>query len=410
MNLSKGPFIVLACSGLLIACQPGDEPAASTSGGGIPTTTGTPDSDSDSDDSDSTDSDAETGMDSNATNSGDGDGDATDSQDTTDSQDSTDSDDSMSGSSTGTKFDLAGVPDGTGGGGGCAVPPHNPCDDNGNDDIWNALGINCPGEPELTTEYTGDPSAVYVHTGQLGTYDPPTYPVLEGEQMLILSSGIAQELTVGGLYASTSHVGQDPLGLPAPMMTNPVDPGQVITCIDDENLIGTGDCSNTINDQWEQGSGANDYAELRISGEVPAGASGFSYQLAFFSTEYPNFYQSSFNDMYIAWLESEIWTGNVSFDEMGKPISLNAGFLDYKDAPNPNDCPDPCTAPELQGTAMEGHAGTRWLTTTAGVVPGEDFELVLAIFDLTDGILDSVVILDNFGWNCEGGPPVTIPG
>jgi hypothetical protein len=95
---------------------------------------------------------------------------------------------------------------------------------------------------------------------------------------------------------------------------------------------------------------------------------------------------------------------------MGNPISLNAGFLDYKDAPNQYDCPDPCTAPELQGTVMQTHAGTKWLTTTAGVVPGEDVTIVWAIWDLSDEILDSVVILDDFAWNCEGGPPVTIPG
>ena len=95
---------------------------------------------------------------------------------------------------------------------------------------------------------------------------------------------------------------------------------------------------------------------------------------------------------------------------MGNPISLNAGFLDYKDAPNSIDCPDPCMAPELQGTAMEGHAGTKWLTTSAGVSPGENVTIIWAIFDMSDGILDSSVILDNFEWNCEGGPPVTVPG
>jgi hypothetical protein len=149
---------------------------------------------------------------------------------------------------------------------------------------------------------------------------------------------------------------------------------------------------------------------LRLTGEVPVGASGFAYHLAFFSTEYPGYYKTSYNDMYVAWLQSEVWTGNISFDEMGNPISLNAGFLDYKDAPNQYDCPAPCTAPELQGTVMQTHAGTKWLVTTAGVEPGEDVEIIFAIWDLSDEVLDSVVILDNFSWNCEGGPPVTIPG
>jgi hypothetical protein len=135
----------------------------------------------------------------------------------------------------------------------------------------------------------------------------------------------------------------------------------------------------------------------------------FEYHLAFFSTEYPNYYHTVFNDMYIAWLQSELWTGNISFDEMGHPISLNAGFLDYKDAPNPYACPNVCRAHELQGTVMQTHAGTKWLTT-AGVMPGEDVTLIWAIYDLSDEVLDSVVILDAFSWNCDGGPPPTIPG
>jgi hypothetical protein len=307
----------------------------------------------------------------------------------------------------GFKFDLAGLPDGNGNSGGCTLPDHIACDTN-SADPWHAIGVNCPNEYQVTAQYTGDAAALYVHTGQLGTYNPATYPTLEGDKMVILSSGNAQQLTQAGAYASTSNVGNDPLTLPAPMTPTPVSANQ--DCNDNPALIGMGDCSNTIQVQWDQGSGAYDYAEMRMSGQVPGGASGFSYNFAFFSTEYPAFYKTSYNDMYIAWLESEVWTGNVSFDETGNPISLNAGFLDYKDAPNNYDCPAPCTAPELQGTAMQGHAGTKWLTTTAGVAPGEDFTIVFAIFDLSDNILDSVVILDNFEWNCEGGPPVTIPG
>jgi hypothetical protein len=336
---------------------------------------------------------------------GQGDGDPTTGPTTGDGDPTTGDGDPTAGG--GFKFDLAGLPDGSANQNACAVPTHVPCDSN-SPDPWHALGINCPGEYPLNTVYTGHPDALYVHTGQLGTYNPATYPVHEGSKMVILSSGKAQELTVAGLYASTAHPGNNPLTLPPPLTPQPVSANQ--DCNDNPALIGTGDCSNTIQVQWSQGNGAYDYAELRISGTVPQGASGFSYDFAFFSTEYPNFYKTSFNDMYIAWLESELWTGNVSFDEQGNPISLNAGFLDYKDAPNNHDCPAPCSAPELQGTAMEGHAGTKWLSTSAGVVEGENFMLVLAIFDLSDEVLDSVVILDNFAWNCEGGPPVTIPG
>nr|WP_255216144.1 choice-of-anchor L domain-containing protein [Pseudenhygromyxa sp. WMMC2535] len=171
-----------------------------------------------------------------------------------------------------------------------------------------------------------------------------------------------------------------------------------------------GDCSSTIDSQLN--GGAYDYTEIRIVADVPSTVNSFSYNLAFFSYEYPEYYGSQYNDMYIGWLESEVWTGNISFDAEGAPISLNAGFLDYRDANAANDpeCNGGCSAPELHGTCMEGHAGTKWLTTSAGVQPGETVTIVFAIFDMSDSILDSYAFIDNFQWGCEGDvPPETVP-
>jgi hypothetical protein len=302
-------------------------------------------------------------------------------------------------------FDVGTLPDG--GGAGCAAPPQVSCDDD-DDDPWHAFSLNCPGGPQVdgSIALTG-PVQLYVHEGNLGTFAPPPFPPREGDKFVILSSGNAEQLTMAGLFASTS-VGFAPTPLPAPIQTTAVSATE--DCYDNPGLVGNGDCSNTIQEQWDQGNGSFDYAEMRFTTTVPLGTFGFTYDFAMFSTEYPVYYQSQFNDMYIAWLESEQWTGNISFDDMGHPISLNAGFLDYKDAPNMYDCPAPCMAPELAGTAMQGHAGTRWLTTTAGVTPGEEIEVVLGVFDLSDSVLDTVIILDNFQWACEGGAPVTIPG
>jgi hypothetical protein len=293
----------------------------------------------------------------------------------------------------------------------CGAPDPVTCDDQ-DDDPWHALGLNCPGGPEVDGVYNGDAVSIHVHEGDLGTHAPPPFPPREGTKFVILSSGEAADLLIPGGYASTDIDGyvDGSADLPAPLTPTAVSATE--DCVENQGLVGTGDCSNTIEEQWEQGDpdGAYDYNEMRINVEVPAATFGFSYDFAMFSTEYPVYYQTEFNDMYIAWLESEAWTGNISFDEAGNPISLNAGFLDYKDAPNDYDCPAPCTAPELDGTAMQGHAGTKWLTTTAPVTPGEQIELVFAIFDLSDPILDTVILLDNWLWSCEGGPPVTIPG
>ncbi len=304
------------------------------------------------------------------------------------------------------KFDLGGLPD-LGDQLNCGAPTAEPCD-HLDDDPWHAIGLNCPGGQQVDGSQAGQPQQFHVHSGNVGTYMPAPFPPQEGEKMLIMSSGNAADLLVPGLFASTDINFFVSTPLPPPIQTNAVSATE--DCALNPTLIGTGDCSNTIEDQWSQGSGSYDYAEMRMSIEVPEGAFGFSYNLAMFSTEYPDYYQSSFNDMYVAWLESELWTGNISFDDMGNPISLNAGFLDYKDAPNIYDCPAPCMAPELGGTAMMGHAGTRWLTTTAGVNPGETIELLFGVFDLSDGVLDTVVLLDNWHWACEGGPPITIPG
>ncbi len=290
----------------------------------------------------------------------------------------------------------------------CFAPPRVSCDGM-DDDPWHALGLNCPGGPQVQGSITLQaPEQLYVHTGNLGTHQPAPFPPREGSKFVILSSGAAQDMAIAGADASTDVGGFGGNPLLPPIVTNAVSGAD--DCVDNPGLIGTGDCSNTIEAQWNQGNGSFDYAEMRFVTEVPNGVPGFTYDFAMFSVEYPVFYQSQFNDMYIAWLESEAWTGNVSFDDMGHPISLNAGFLDFKDAPNDFDCPAPCEAPELAGTAMEGHAGTRWLTTSAGVVPGETIEVVFAVFDLSDGILDTLVLLDNFQWACTGGGPSTIPG
>ena len=113
--------------------------------------------------------------------------------------------------------------------------------------------------------------------------------------------------------------------------------------------------------------------------------------------------------MYVAWLESEAWTGNVSFDELGNPITIGGVFLDYLDADSAQCTMVPCVAPELDGFAMDGHAGTQWLEIIAPVVAGEEIELVFAIFDMTDGLFDTAVILDGAQWGCTDKPPLTAP-
>lgn len=298
----------------------------------------------------------------------------------------------------------------------CDIPDHAPCDST--TDPGNAIGLNCPGELQINVTMDGSPAAYGVRNsfGVTNAFDPR-----EGAKYVVMGSGNIADLDLetpnGDLGLSPTYCNDD-LGAfdPGTMLPPPIVPQNAgaQTCAENPSLVGMGDCSNTIQTQWEFGNSANDYTEMRLTATVPDTTNSFSYDFAFFSVEYPDYYQSSFNDMYVAWLESEVWTGNVSFDEQGNPISLNAGFLDYRDSSAPvfNDpqCMNGCDAVELHGTCMKEHAGTKWLSTTAGVAPGEQVTIVFAIFDLSDSILDSYVFVDNFQWGCEGDqPPSTHP-
>jgi len=284
----------------------------------------------------------------------------------------------------------------------CTIPDHVPCDD-GTDDPFNAMGLNCPGELAVDPSMMGDAAAIGIRSnfGANATFNPR-----EGKSYAVIGSGRVSELgeqTPDNDSNFSPTLCNDGLGITLGKdLPPPIKPNAVGDCTQDPGLIGTGDCSGTIAGQFDQGGSANDYTELRFVLDVPVDVTSFSYDFAFFSTEWPYYYGKQFNDMYIGWIESEQWTGNISFDQMGNPISLNAGFLDFQD--------DNANLPEFTGTCMRQHAGTNWLTSTVGVTPGEQITVVFAIFDVSDGILDSYAFLDNFQWGCEpSGKPQTIP-
>jgi hypothetical protein len=288
----------------------------------------------------------------------------------------------------------------------CVVSEHTPCDSD-SADLFNAIGLNCPDSTTVMGTVEGSMLAMGTRVG-FGT--TMQWAPREGTKFAVLGSGLISDLDIetpaGDLDAGPTHCNDD-LGpefdkgaqLPAPVRVNNV----AGDCAADPGLLGSGDCSNTIQDQFTQGMAANDYTEMRIVAPVPPSNNSISYDFAFFSTEYPFYYGSQFNDMYIGWLESESWTGNISFDEMGNAISLNAGFLDFRDDGGN-------MRPEFDATCMKRHAGTKWLSSTAPVSPGEQITVVFAIFDLSDSILDSYVFIDNFIWGCDGTDhPTTKP-
>lgn len=277
-----------------------------------------------------------------------------------------------------------------------------PCDAL-DDDPLHAIGLDCIGGIPAAGGISAHEDAWRVFEGTLGN---GTYPPREGDKFLILSTGRAaqlpllpEQLNCPLLDCPSTNLGLVLDELPAPIDTMPVD--DELDCFAAPELVGTGDCSNSLGEQWDACSGdtcqAHDYAELRVGLTVPDAQFGFAFDFAFLSVEWPDFDGGGYNDMFVAWLESEQWTGNMSFDAEGNPISINASFLDYQGSA------------ELEGFAMAGHGGTRWLTTNVGVHPGDSLVLVLAVFDLADGDNDSAVLLDALRWTCGGASPITQP-
>jgi len=66
---------------------------------------------------------------------------------------------------------------------------------------------------------------------------------------------------------------------------------------------------------------------------------------------------------------------------------------------------------EVWCTGMQGNVGggTVWLVTTSPVVAGETMVLELTVFDVSDQVWDSLVLLDDFLWDIDPASVGTTP-
>lgn len=220
-----------------------------------------------------------------------------------------------------------------------------------------------------------------------GAYSPNA-----GTSLAVLSSGIAGDAVAPG------YKGTDPGSLFTGSVPHP-DPQGAIGC-------SSADSANV-----------NDYSEIVLVLDVPTNANAFAFDFNFMSAEFPEWVCDAYDDTFLALLESQAFTGNVSFDAMGNRVSINNGFFTVcSTTAFPSYYATEtaaCTGDaNLMGTGYEGAegGGTGWLTTTSPVKPGEKITLRLAVFDEGDHSLDSTVLLDNFRWlpeEIEG--PITVP-
>ena len=186
---------------------------------------------------------------------------------------------------------------------------------------------------------------------------------------------------------------------------------------------------------------AYDVAKLTLTLKVPQNAQGFSFDFAFFSSEYPEYVCTQYNDRFIALLSSQALvpstvavgqcksasspaTCNVSYDSQSQPVTINNALFQVCDTfvgknkfglNISNTCA--LDAGTLEKTGYDTKIGalriggaTDWLTTKAPVKPGETATLELIVLDEGDDSYDSAVIVDNFKWiTTEVKAPDTTP-
>jgi hypothetical protein len=179
----------------------------------------------------------------------------------------------------------------------------------------------------------------------------------------------------------------------------------------------------------EGGTIINDDVALEVALRTPTNALGFAFALKFHSFEYPEWVCTNYNDQFVALVSpppAASIHGNVAFDAMLHPVSVNLSFFDVCDpasmpgfasqcgaAPGCPSAPSPYCAEgsgALDGTGFDtwGDAGaTRWLTTRAPVKGGSDITVRFAIWDTTDQAYDSTVLLDGFSWITSGPASVS---
>ncbi len=185
----------------------------------------------------------------------------------------------------------------------------------------------------------------------------------------------------------------------------------------------------------------HDGAALQVVLRVPTNAVTMSFDSNFFSYEFPEWVCSPYNDTFVVIMtpspagEPSGANANVAFDTDGNIISVNSGLLDvctptttagadgagsqagayaYACSKGPSlligtgfgaDSPAPPSGFGVT-TAQEAHGSTDWLTTTVSVaaLQGKSVTLLFAVWDSTDGLLDTTVLLDDVHWTFNPGP------
>jgi hypothetical protein len=388
-----------------------------TSGDGDTATTGDGDGtatgDGDGTTSATGDGDGTATGDGDGTATGDGDGTATGDGDGTATGDG---DGTATGDGDGTATgDGDGTATGDGDGTMCGAPGlHITCDSVAdNPTPLQAIGLNCPGTMDDSTPTTADswtsPAGdAWTISAQYGTTGD--WVNTEGDQMLIISttngmpaSGTPVVSFVDGKLVNGPGDNANPdnvTTLPSPISPVNGSGGTPYMGCDFVN-----DCSDTLQSQWALGqNAANDLLWFDMSVTVPPDTHGYEMDFNYFTAEYPTYVNDIYNDIFVVWSTSTAYVGNVcTVNDQPCTVTALAGAI-AAGVPEGD--------PRLAGTGMEPNglflqegAGTGWYKIVGPATPGETLELTYALFDMGDTEFDTVVLLDNWAWNCLGCIP-----
>ena len=255
----------------------------------------------------------------------------------------------------------------------------------------------------VSAAYTRSNGAAYTvdaHVGLQASFGP-NVPPLRGGSLLSLSSGFSRLPGQPGACTNNS------CGTYAVQSAPPGYPQDVPGCLGDTEI--------------------HDDVALDLVLRAPSNATGYKFNFKFYSFEYEEYVCTMFNDQFIALVAPPPMgsqDGNISFDSMGNPVSVNIAFFDVCDPMDMDICGGvanccPAGPAQLLGTGFdnafgsnfEDAGGTSWLQTKAPVVGGEEFNIRFAIWDTGDNAYDSTVVIDNFEWIANGGTVLveTIP-
>jgi hypothetical protein len=187
------------------------------------------------------------------------------------------------------------------------------------------------------------------------------------------------------------------------------------------------------------GNSANNSAMLKLRVRVPTNAKSFNVQMYFYSAEWPEWTCTAYNDLFVTLVNSTA-AGNpadkniaiyTTAQNQKYPVGVNIAkaapglFTQCKNGAaacqgvqfNYNGC---TSQAGLAGTGFdiaEGGCGTNnttgggtgWLKMSGNVKGGEVMEIRFAIWDTSDGVYDSLVLLDDWVWSVQASQPGVQP-